>query len=297
MNVQSATRQSYDNYINQISKDFGRRQAVSISVAELQEKYDLIRADHPTKAYKYFEVIRLIYNYAMRLEHISSNPASSVKMVSPEPRRTIWTDDEVDLFVRTAERLGAPAIGTAVMLGVFLGQRLADLLSLTWSDYKDGRFLIRQAKTDSLVAVRPVAELAQRLAAMRRHSEHILIDDETGRPFSYDRFNHHFRRIRDKAAVQHPEVARLWFIDLRRTCVVRMGEADCTEAQIAAVSGHSIDTSRKILEVYLPRTQPMADMAIAKVEARRGKRTTPANEALGRFFTTTASLAPAANQS
>jgi hypothetical protein len=41
-----------------------------------------------------------------------------------------------------------------------------------------------------------------------------------------------------------------------------MGEAGCTEAQIAAVSGHSIEGTRQILETYLPRTSKMASRAI-----------------------------------
>ena len=45
-----------------------------------------------------------------------------------------------------------------------------------------------------------------------------------------------------------------------------MGEAGCTESQIAAVTGHKIDTCRRILETYLPRTDKMADEAINKLE-------------------------------
>ena len=50
------------------------------------------------------------------------------------------------------------------------------------------------------------------------------------------------------------------------TAIVLLGEAGCTEAQIAAVSGHSIEKTRQILETYLPRTTKMAEAAIRKWE-------------------------------
>ena len=45
-----------------------------------------------------------------------------------------------------------------------------------------------------------------------------------------------------------------------------MGEAGCTETQIAAVSGHSIEGTRQILETYLVRTAKMGRAAIRKWE-------------------------------
>ena len=52
--------------------------------------------------------------------------------------------------------------------------------------------------------------------------------------------------------------------DLRRTAMVRMAEAGATTPQIAAVSGHSIDSCQKILDVYLPRR---ADIALGAIWA------------------------------
>jgi hypothetical protein len=46
--------------------------------------------------------------------------------------------------------------------------------------------------------------------------------------------------------------------------MTRMGEASVTETEMAAVSGHSIERSRQILETYVITTTPMADSAIRK---------------------------------
>ncbi len=55
--------------------------------------------------------------------------------------------------------------------------------------------------------------------------------------------------------------AKLWFLDLRRTAVVWLAKAGCTEGEIASISGRDIETVRTILESYLPRTGKLAASA------------------------------------
>ncbi len=50
--------------------------------------------------------------------------------------------------------------------------------------------------------------------------------------------------------------------DLRRTACVRLAEAGCNDIQIAAISGHTIDRTRQILETYVVRTEAMGEAAI-----------------------------------
>ena len=72
--------------------------------------------------------------------------------------------------------------------------------------------------------------------------------------------------------------AKRWFLGLRRTAVVWLAEGGCTEGEIAAISGHDIETVRTILETYLPRTGKMAASAIAKLEDARRRRDDNTNE-------------------
>jgi hypothetical protein len=54
-----------------------------------------------------------------------------------------------------------------------------------------------------------------------------------------------------------------------------MAEAGATPQMIAAVSGHSIDTTVRILDTYIPRTPRMATGAIVAYEAHpEGRRRT-----------------------
>jgi hypothetical protein len=56
--------------------------------------------------------------------------------------------------------------------------------------------------------------------------------------------------------------------DRRRTALVRLAEAGCTDPDIAAITGHSLERTKQILETYLPRTPEMAHDAMAKWESK-----------------------------
>jgi hypothetical protein len=52
--------------------------------------------------------------------------------------------------------------------------------------------------------------------------------------------------------------------------VVYLGEFGIADHLIAAITGHTLDETKKILETYMPRTTGMAARAIALSQARGG---------------------------
>ena len=57
------------------------------------------------------------------------------------------------------------------------------------------------------------------------------------------------------------------FNDLRGTAVTRLALVGCTEAEIAAITGHTLRDVRSILDAnYLHRDPALADNAITKLE-------------------------------
>jgi hypothetical protein len=67
------------------------------------------------------------------------------------------------------------------------------------------------------------------------------------------------------------ELATLQFRDLRRTCVVYLGELGMDAHLIAGVTGHDIDETQRILRTYMPRTTGRAARAIALASVREAK--------------------------
>jgi len=154
---------------------------------------------------------------------------------------------------------------------------------------------IRQAKTKAWIEV-PVtgsvrAQLEANIATARAGSSTRIILDDT-RPGAnahagiyhgdagQTRFQRDFADVREAAiavAVKEGnpdlagELATLQFRDLRRTCVVYLGELGLDAHLIAAITGHDIDETQRILKTYMPRTTGRAARAIALASAREEK--------------------------
>ncbi len=151
----------------------------------------------------------------------------------------------------------------ALVLALESGQRQGDLLTLPWSAYDGAWIRLRQHKRGQRVNV-PVT---RRLRVVLDNSPRIattILTDRRGRPWHEKTFQNNWRMAARKAGI-----VGLTFHDLRGTAVTRLAEAECTTAEIASITGHSMRDVARILDHYLARTDKIALAAIAKLE--RGK--------------------------
>lgn len=262
------TRRDYDYRLSIIEKWAGKVPVQGITCAAVQTFWEALAKKSEYKANATVRVLRLILNYAVKpLGWIQINPASRPGLANIAPRSVVWTVEEVSAAVATADRLGYFNLGTAILLGAFIAQREGDILRLSWDDLQNGAFLVHQSKTGAYVAVPVHPVLRDRLNMYSDKTGLIIKSDLDGKPYTQSAFTHRFDIVRKAVAQDIPAFTRCQFLDLRRTAVVRLAEAGCTEAQISAVSGHKIDTCRRILETYLPRNSTMAREAINKYVA------------------------------
>lgn len=113
-----------------------------------------------------------------------------------------------------------------------------------------------------------------------RHSDAWRGPSSVGEPWTQRDFIEKVAEIRDACvAVAIMEgnmdlaerMSALEFRDLRRTCVVFLGELGMEAGAISARTGHSIKTVEQILEIYMPRTEAMAargTVALLELERR-----------------------------
>lgn len=135
---------------------------------------------------------------------------------------------------------------------------------MKWEQYDGNSIKVKQSKTGAFIEVKCSEDLKGWLDSERKDTGYILVSETTGTRYMGNNFQNIFGEIRGKT-----EIGDFWFMDLRRTAVVRLAEAGCTIPKIAAITGHSIETCQKILEVYLPRNAVMAANAIDKLERHR----------------------------
>ena len=92
----------------------------------------------------------------------------------------------------------------------------------------------------------------------------IILTSIDQQPWTSDGFRASWRKACRKAGI-----VGITFNDLRGTAVTRLALAGCTEAEIAAITGHSLRDVRSILDAhYLHRDPALAESAIRKLERR-----------------------------
>jgi integrase len=195
---------------------------------------------------------------------VEINEARGLGLSGPAPRQVVWSRDEIEIFRAGIDN---DAFRLAFEILLYTAQRRGDVARLRWDAYNGETIKLRQQKTGKPVEVpvhrdlRPVLE-----AAKARRRGVFIVTHSDGRPVRAQWITDQFLEIRQKCGLE-----RVQGRDLRRTAIVFMGEAGCTEYQIAAISGHSIENTRQILETYLVRTLPMGRAAMKTWEKSENK--------------------------
>jgi integrase len=191
---------------------------------------------------------------------VDANPCErGGRLYSGSRRDKIWTlDDELAFLEKAPHHLHLP-----LTLALWTGQREGDLLKLTWSAYDGTHIRLRQSKTGARVSICVGAPLKAALDATPKRSPVMLLSTDN-KPWTEDGFRSSWRKACKKAGI-----VGVTFNDLRGTAVTRLAIAGCTEAEIVAITGHTLRDVRSILDAhYLHRDPALAEAAIRKLEAR-----------------------------
>ena len=184
----------------------------------------------------------------------ASNPFAGVDLqYKAKPTRPV-THDELLRFVKAADDAGDASIGTAAMIAFYWLQREIDIIGrLSWvQHYRPAEnpniARIFHHKTRELVEM-PLydqdgtvlwPELMERLDAATRRGTLIVMRDKPDRrresylPWKEDYFRHRVAEIRAAAGID-PDVK---FMGLRHGGNTEGADADLTDAQLRALSGH-----------------------------------------------------------
>jgi len=148
----------------------------------------------------------------------------------------------------------------ALILAISTGQRQGDLLRMTWGQYDGAWINHRQSKGKKQVAVPIHRDLKKVLDQVPRRST-LILTTPTGLPWKSDWFRNRWRDASKAAGIKD-----LHFHDLRGTAVTMLAEAGCSNAEIAAITGHSMKHVETILTKYVSLTRDLAQSAMAKLE-------------------------------
>ena len=259
--LRDTTKKLYSYMFPRLIEIFGDIPCQAITRQQVRAFYEVF-AEKKRTAHQLLTTGRIVMNFGRDFGYCENNPFENMRISKGSKRETLWTQDQIRTAQAAASVMGLPSIALCLQLAMDTGQRPGDLRALTWNRYVEGHIRLRQSKTGTWVEVPVLPELGIMLSATPRIAPHVLVNEQTGAPYSKDLLSHKVRQVMDAAGLP----TTLQMRDLRRTAVVRLAEAGCTSAEISAITGHSIQDTTQILEVYLPRNSAMAKSAFGKVQ-------------------------------
>ena len=278
LDLAEKTRKDYTKHIAVIEAKFG-----DFPIAALGERgaravflawRDEIAESSRRQADYRFAVLARILSWAFNRDLVPHNPCERPGRLYRSSRsENVWTDeDEAAFYAKAPEHLHL-----ALTLALWTGQRQGDLLRLTWSAYDGTHIRLKQRKTGARVIIPAGAPLRTALDAAKAKRTNrddkdtkplplTILATEGGTTWTESGFRASWRKACAKAGV-----VGVTFHDLRGTAVTRLALAECSEAEIATITGHSLKDVGAILDAhYLKRDSGLATSAIRKLE-NRGK--------------------------
>lgn len=248
----ASTIRIYNRWLKEIEELWGKLPCSAITAKVVMGWRDDLPKHGSTRIHA-LAVLANVLEVARKHDYISVNPAKKPDIKRPKPRDQIWSEAEIKRFLDACDE---PGVTLAFQILRYTAQRPIDVCKMTWTQY-EARFVnLRQQKTGKLVSVRCHMRLQAVLAQAPRTAAVICVTP-SGRAYKREELSRKFREIANRVGL-----AGLQLRDLRRTAMVRLGEIGVPIQQIAAVSGHTIEQTQRILETYLPRTAKMSEAAI-----------------------------------
>lgn len=222
-----ASQDKYDRHAKIICDENGTKDARKLrrrDVIAMRDAY----ADTPRKANYMVRTMSVMMRHAVDLEWVERNPCDGVEMLPTEGEYTPWTEGDQRAYLKFAEGTAL----TAFMLGTGTGQRPGDLCKMKWSDFDGEYMLVEQQKTGEQIAIFCPPKLREYLRTLPRQGEYILAKGLR---------DHIVYNTVQKAVARTCKAAGLTGRTMhgwRYTAAVELAEAGCSDAEIAAVTGH-----------------------------------------------------------
>ena len=203
------------NYLrNKIMPHFAGRPIADIDRQEVRNWFACLRAT-PVAADRSMPILSVIMREAERtgLRPEGSNPCRGIRRYRRKGRERFLSDDEIRrLSARLREHEARrPQQVAVIRLLLLTGCRKSEVLTLRWSDYRDGHLFLRDSKTGPRTVW--LSEPARAvLDGLVRNSRWMFPASKGDRPWSMNWLDRFWRRVRVEAGLEDAHLH-----DLRHT--------------------------------------------------------------------------------
>jgi integrase len=256
--LSAATRSDWSRYLRWIEQAWGTlnvRHLEPKHVLKLRDKY----AQSPSAANNLLRCMSSMMSWCVLRGWRDTNPCVHVKKLKGGAGYAPWDAQDIDHFKAHARN----DLWHAAALALYSGQRLGDVLKMRWDDFEEGLIAVTQNKTNKKLRIPMHSQLRPVLSAIPRRSV-TIITNSRGTPWTVMGFRASWATELNRSHMQMLREKERVFHGLRKSAVVFLLEAGCTDAEVAAVTGQS----RKMVEHYSRQVnqQKLAARAILKWE-------------------------------
>lgn len=241
-----ATARHYRLYIDDIRDTFGW-----MSIEHLEDRRSRqaffewrdSKAKTPANADHAIAVLRLVLGWAYKRGMLGVNHAREIDTLQPPGQSRadiVWSAETFQDFTSKCR----PDLAAAMQLAWLTSARLGDVCGWTWDQIDSlGWLVYRPHKTVNSSRIElhlpthtlpPLRDLLETLPKTRKP----ILSMRSGEPMIADSLGGLFRRERERLI---PD-ADLHFHDLRGSAITSMLDAGCTNAEVASISGHIVDS-------------------------------------------------------
>jgi integrase len=256
--LSAATHSDWLRYLGWIENAWG-----PLSVRALQPKHVLKLRDSyahvPASANNLLRCLSSMLSWSVPRGWRETNPCAHIKKLKGGSGYAPWDAQDIELLRLNARK----DLWNAAALALYTGQRLGDVLKMRWDDLNKGLIAVTQNKTNKKLLIPMHGHLRALLAGLPRQSVTILTSSR-GKPWTVMGFKASWATELNRQEMQMLRDKERVFHGLRKSAVVFLLEAGCTDAEVAAVTGQT----RQMIEHYSRQVNQkrLASSAISKWE-------------------------------
>lgn len=251
------------------AQPLGEMLARSVSASYADKLHERLVKSHSVQtANLACAVLRRVWSVSLRHGLVSYNPFLKMGLQSSEHRTVIWSPEELDTFIETADTLGYHCVGTIALMCYTFCQRPGDMRNLTHRNivYDNGRPKLQliQEKTGADIKLDIPDNVLERLDKYHKKDDNeVLVDsplvanEASGKQLTRQSMCQKVNIVKQDCGLRK----ELALGDLRRTGATELAETGATEDELRAVTGHK---SREIVSRYVRLTDKLASSAMNK---------------------------------
>jgi integrase len=231
-------------------------------------------SETPSRRKRLLLSLKRLLDLAVNEGEIESNPAKKITLPpvgKPKRLKKLWSEKEIDAFVSACDAAGRTSLGTIALTMIESAQRLSDVVFMVYGrDYKDGHLHYIQSKTGKSVWLPCTEKLKARYKAYPPHGIAMFINECTGKQWTVSNVSHVARKILDEIGMEGYILK-----ELRNSQTTYLLELGCEIPEMAAMTGHSLQTAQKMFDQHYAETRSkiLAEKVVKRIDDFRKSNT------------------------